>query len=542
MTNGNHVHQSFPEKIYSDPDSFGATRHWFDRELFLQIADSAESVDSFVQLLLDRAHADRVPAYFSELVTMEAHVFKLLQRLIPFTPYPDRQEINPTLKLFANAWSGLAGCIGAGEDGYFPQRSAEQVIIWMPPGAYEPRLAVVTDRDLLILKMTVEGLTSSQVAETAGTYAAAINSAIRYGLDTGIILGPRPEIRRSRGGGEIADSFSSSREFSLQWHITQACDLHCRHCYDRTPCESLSLDQELRILDQLSEFCLDHHVFGHVSFTGGNPLLHPHFHQLYREASARGFTIGILGNPASESDIESFAEIQPPEFYQVSLEGLEEHNDYIRGDGHFRRVFEFLDLLRKHRIYSKVMLTLTRANLDQVIPLGKLLQDKADVFTFNRLSSVGEGANLAAADPADFEQFLEDYIEASKAFPVFGLKDNLFNIILDREGTDLFGGCTGFGCGAAFNFVSILATGDVHACRKFPSYIGNITSQSLADIYHSPQAQGYREGPEVCRSCRLQAVCRGCLAVQYSSGDDNPAAKDPYCFFTNSDEQCSVNR
>lgn len=53
-----------------------------------------------------------------------------------------------------------------------------------------------------------------------------------------------------------------------------------------------------------------------------------------------------------------------------------------------------------------------------------------------------------------------------------GLKDNLFNLVLAEGGEAPFGGCTGNGCGAAFNFVTLLSDGEVHACRKFPSPLG----------------------------------------------------------------------
>ena len=267
-----------------------------------------------------------------------------------------------------------------------------------------------------------------------------------------------------------------------------------------------------------------------MSFTGGNPLLHPDFLRLYREASERGFFLGILGNPARKADLESLLAIQTPAFYQVSLEGLEQHNDHIRGDGHFQNVLAFLDLLRENDIYSKIMLTLTRDNIDQVIELGTFLQGRTDLFTFNRLSLVGEGANLVMPDPSRFREFLEEYIEAGRRCSVFDLKDNLFNILLDERNESTFGGCTGYGCGAAFNFVSVLPSGEVHACRKFPSPIGNLRSDSLAEIYHSERAKVYRKGPNECCSCRLNAVCRGCLAASYSRGLNIFSDRDPYCF------------
>lgn len=491
-----------------------------------------------------------MPDYGLEIAAMEGHLFKLAHRLISFDPYPETQIVNPSLKVFANNWKRLSLCLDGNLGDCRPEQGEERVMIWLKPDEDQPQIRSITDLDLLVLKMSMEGLRPETVAKTAGVCISAINSALRKGLESGIILGPQPQIIRkdqlptndyTGEGKPVPDAYTRSRGFALQWHITQACDLHCRHCYDRTPCESLTLEQEVAILDSLYEFCNDHHVFGQVSFTGGNPLLHPNFYKLYQKASDRGFVLGILGNPASREEIESLIAVQPPAFYQMSLEGLEPHNDYIRGIGHYRRVFEFLDFLKDHDIYTKIMLTLTRDNMDQVIELGRLLQGRADVFTFNRLSLVGEGANLTMAEPADYRSFLERYIEAAQQYPVFDLKDNLFNIVLDENLLPLFGGCTGYGCGAAFNFVSVLATGEVHACRKFPSFIGDITTQSLTEIYHSKRAQRYRIGPEECSSCRLNLVCRGCLAAAYSKGLDVFTEKDPYCFLSDAGDGRNIS-
>jgi hypothetical protein len=133
--------------------------------------------------------------------------------------------------------------------------------------------------------------------------------------------------------------------------------------------------------------------------------------------------------------------------------------------------------LREMDIYSMIMLTLTRDNLDQVLELGETLRNRADLFTFNRISLVGEGANLVMADPAGYPAFLKQYTDAVADNPCLGVKDNLLNIVYQHDGQSLFGGCIGHGCGAAFNFISVLANGEVHACRKFPSPLGNLMDQ-----------------------------------------------------------------
>jgi selenobiotic family peptide radical SAM maturase len=267
-----------------------------------------------------------------------------------------------------------------------------------------------------------------------------------------------------------------------------------------------------------------------VSFTGGNPSLHRHFADLYRAASERGFCISILGNPMEREKIEHLISIQKPSCFQVSLEGLQEHNDAIRGRGHFQRVLDFLKVLRELNVFSMVMLTLTESNMKDVIPLAGILNEYADRFHFNRLSMVGEGARLALPGKEDYRAFLGSYREAMQEYPVLGMKDNMLSIMQYRRGREPFGGCTSYGCGAAFNFLAVLSDGEVHACRKFPSPVGNIYCQSLAEIYDSPEAQRYRAGCIACHGCKLHPVCGGCLAVAYSLGLDFFQEKDPYCF------------
>ena len=113
---------------------------------------------------------------------------------------------------------------------------------------------------------------------------------------------------------------------------------------------------------------------------------------------------------------------------------------------------------------------------------------------------------------------------------IAGLKDNLFNILLERKGEDLFGGCTGFGCGAAFNFLTLLAEGEAHACRKFPSPVGNVLETGLEGVYDSDAARRSREGCASCSACRIRPVCGGCLAVACGQGLDPLEERDPHCF------------
>jgi selenobiotic family peptide radical SAM maturase len=318
--------------------------------------------------------------------------------------------------------------------------------------------------------------------------------------------------------------------FTIQWHLTHACDLACRHCYDRTKLSVLRLPQAFAVLNDLESFCAEHEVKPSVCLSGGNPFFYAWFFELYQEVADRGLPVSILGNPVEREMLDRMCEIKKPRYFQVSLEGLQAHNDYIRGEGFFDRVLAFLDLLKEYEIRSVVMTTLTEGNVDEVVPLAKLLQGRADRFSFNRLSQVGNGKDLGAPSKERYGHFMVEWLRARRENRTLGLKDNLFNIFHHELGMKLNGGCTGYGCGAAFNFVAILPDGSVHACRKFPSPIGNIRLQSLREIYGSPEAQKYRRGCSACDECSIRHRCGGCMAVTSGHEMDPFTERDPHCF------------
>jgi len=469
--------------------------------------------------------------YLADLASIERARYLLKQR--PATPVAaiDSRIINPDLELVEVRWENLVDVLLNSPKAPLP--GEDYILVFRQPGTETIQIIPASGYDLLALKLVNEGIDSKQAAREGGVNIGIIDDILYSAVHRGLLIAPKSKIIRSADfpRGEIEDSkWFSSPTFTLQWHITQVCDLHCRHCYDRSDRKTMTLDQGIRVLDDLYDFCQKHHVYTQVTFTGGNPLLHPHFIELYQEAADRGFMTAVLGNPMPRHRIEEMVAIQKPEFYQVSLEGLQEHNDYIRGAGHFERILAFLDLLKELEIYSMVMLTLTRLNMGETLDLAELLRHRVDLFTFNRLAMVGEGAALASAPTESFPAFLEEYMEAAQTNSCMSLKDNFFNLHRYKKGLPYVGGCAGFGCGAAFNFVSLLPDGEVHACRKLPSYIGNIYQQSLNDIYHDAAAKKYRAGSSACSHCAIRPVCGGCLAVSYGFGNNIFTDLDPYCW------------
>jgi len=446
----------------------------------------------------------------------------------------DALVVNPSLAILELDWR-LIDCVTAGGSVEQPPAPGRELaMVWQMPLTGAPVAARARDRDLLVIKMALEGISEEQAARAGGVSVRAIADAVDRVVRSGVVLGPRPGLRRSPACFPIPedapDEMVTTRHFTLQWHITNACDLRCRHCYDRSRVETLQLEEMQRIVDDFASFCRRKRIWGDFCLTGGNPLLYPRFLDLYRAIAATELSVSFLGNPTSRQRLEEIVAILEPRHFQVSLEGLEEHTDRIRGRGHFARVMEFLPLLRELGISSGVMLTLARDNLEQVIPLADALEGVADSLTFNRLAQVGEGASLEIPTRDEYAAFLARYQEAARTRSVLAYKDNLFNALRHQTGEPYTDGCTGFGCGAAFNFIAVLPNGDAHACRKFPSPIGSVLRSGIEAVLESDAARRYRAGSAACRDCAVRLYCGGCMAVVHGAGLDPCADRDPHCF------------
>lgn len=526
------------ERIFYRSRALAGPNIW---KQILKVCPSKRDPGKIPQLLQNLGSKLCIPGFLTDLSRLELALHKVERADVPQSDKLDQLTVNPSVNLIRTSWSHLTSLLMSEGDSSSPrpQPGEEWTIVWWDPRSDQARIRTASDEDLLVLKLLVEAIEPRDAAKEGGVPVGAIDAAVRRAVGQGILLVPPSSIRRDSNtfpvGKATDESFLWSPVFTLQWHITNACDLHCKHCYDRSNRRALGLDQSMAILDDLYEFCRNRHVSGQVSFSGGNPLLYPYFLEVYHAAVERGFSVAILGNPTSQERMQELLAIARPVFFQVSLEGLPEHNDTIRGQGHFNRVMEFLKVLRDLDIYSMVMLTLTRDNMAHVLPLADTLKDRVDLFTFNRLSMVGEGANLVLPGRDQYADFLEAYTKAAETNPVISLKDNLLNIVRYQRGLDLFGGCTGHGCGAAFNFLCLLPDGEVHACRKFPSLLGNILTQSIGKIYDSSLASRYRSGSAACWSCEIRPVCGGCLASAYSYGRDIFEEQDPFCFMNRAD-------
>ena len=87
------------------------------------------------------------------------------------------------------------------------------------------------------------------------------------------------------------------------------------------------------------------------------------------------------------------------------------------------------------------------------------------------------------------------------------------------------------GCHCGIAHMTMLPTGDVYACRRMESKIGNVHEASMYDLFMGQNMEAHREFSkfEKCSRCELAGWCRGCPAVA-AGYTGNMYAPDPQCW------------
>lgn len=152
-------------------------------------------------------------------------------------------------------------------------------------------------------------------------------------------------------------------------HITDRCNLTCRHCFIG-PQKGRTLPTE-EVLSVAGEFARLQGLRFIVS--GGEPLLHPRFDKINERLPDYPFrsillTNGTLIDGAAAGRLR-FHEIQ------VSIDGLEDAHDAIRGRGSYRRALQGLRYLAGTDVALSVATMVHRANLHQFDELQRVLEE-----------------------------------------------------------------------------------------------------------------------------------------------------------------------
>lgn len=334
--------------------------------------------------------------------------------------------------------------------------------------------------------------------------------------------------------------------FAFQWHITDYCDQRCKHCYifnneHVTDLKTVSYEDAEKIFHNCLDMC---NVINRNPFfflTGGDPLLHPDFFKIIDLFKKNHIKFGILGNPFHlDQDLCNGLHEAGCIAYQLSLDGLEKTHDYFRMPGSYQNTLESIKYLKNSGIKVNIMSTVSKINMNEIPELIDVaVANNVDTFSFARYcpEEFDEESHIT---PLEYKEFLskcwDKFNEYKDSETNFNLKDHLWTLFLYEKGLfkipkDLDDDVIYDGCNCGNSHITILPNGDVCACRRMESCIGNIFDENIVSLFTSRKMDEYRqyESFEKCSRCELLRFYRGCPAVSYGY-TGNMYSPDPQCW------------
>lgn len=189
---------------------------------------------------------------------------------------------------------------------------------------------------------------------------------IQYCLSEGLIRWVDTPFERKQSARR--SPIPSLRYLELQ--LSDRCNLECRHCYlGQSRHQDLSFERVLGILDQFEE------IQGlRLLLSGGEPLLHPQFWKINDLLRNYDFRSVLLTNGTLIT--KKVAKRLQVHEVQVSLDGMKEGHESLRGKGTFLKALMAIDYLHEAGIQVSVATMIHKDNLKEFDSLAGLLQSK----------------------------------------------------------------------------------------------------------------------------------------------------------------------
>ena len=329
--------------------------------------------------------------------------------------------------------------------------------------------------------------------------------------------------------------------FLIVWNFTNMCNLKCKHCYqkaDKPLPDELTLSEKLMVIDQL-----DKADVAAIAFSGGEPLIHPDFPIIAREAASRGMYVSVASNGTmiTRDLAERLKEIGV-KYVEISLDSVNprKHDGFRGVPGAWEKAVRGIKSCVEAGLVTGVATTITKMNyheIEDIVDFSEELGVNRVVF-FNFIP-VGRGIDITKWDLTcdEREEALKTIykLAMSKKMEVLSTAPQLARVALQESSGKVvapthfsIGADPGLvalaefigGCGAGRIYAAIEPNGDVTPCVFMPIKVGNLREESFKDIWASSplliQLRDRDSLEDPCGKCQYKYVCGGCRARAYA--------------------------
>ncbi len=318
----------------------------------------------------------------------------------------------------------------------------------------------------------------------------------------------------------------TSNDFiSFQWHITDICNLRCKHCYQEnfTSESDLPLGKMKEILENLSS------QFKRISIniTGGEPFFKKDFFEFLDIVSEfkniDSFSIITNGTLLNDHNISLLKNYSKLGTLKISIDGIQS-NDIIRGSGILKIVAK--NMMRIKDLKKIIMFTAGSYNYLDINDVFQFSKEVADGIIIERFVPLGIGKELIGFYIKKEEwryiaNFIKDYFSIDDINEISKYKA----FYIDFKNEKLFGAL----CNLGESF-AIMPDGTIYPCRRLPISIGNaLFERDIIGKIKDFRRMLEKNLDDKCKTCKYFNECIGCRAGVYAT-KNNLFYPDEQCF------------
>ncbi len=252
--------------------------------------------------------------------------------------------------------------------------------------------------------------------------------------------------------------------------LTYSCNWNCRHCYavGDVP-DPLTIPEWKKLINEFESISAIV-----LTFTGGEPMMHPGFFEIASHARQKGFAIKVFSNGSllSSDNINEFADLKPLRV-DMSIHGRDEktHDYFTCFQGSFKKVMESIELLKTAGIKVLLKCTVTKLNQEQLLDIKKLAMEIGVNIAFDTVLQAANNGDDSALEYAVTDDFRERFW--SEEFDLItgggGRKPTDWSEVRNV-------------CGACRKSVTVDPCGNVLPCSQWRKVLGNVKQLPLKKI------------------------------------------------------------
>ena len=304
--------------------------------------------------------------------------------------------------------------------------------------------------------------------------------------------------------------------------LTDACNLHCRHCGSGCEMSPTSfLDTEA--IQKTIVSAVTHEPKVHIVLTGGEPYMHPAFSRIVRFLGKTGALWSVVTNATLiDSDAADLLKKNGIYSVSVSLDGDEsDHNLLRQSESAYVRAMRGIDVLCNKKIRLQITTVVTKQTVSKLESIENIVRSTGAVsWKLLNIEPIGRALTN--------NELLLNRKELFRLFDFICEKRS--SAAAHTDALDVTYGCshflplmyeeavrtTPFICGAGIMIAGIRCNGDISGCldiERRPELVqGNVRRDDFWAVWRD-RYQFFRRDrtgeSDRCRDCKMRTLCGG---------------------------------